>query len=182
MNRNMTNEYSMEDLLDFLGHAGERGLMPAATAQALSVATRNVFGVLEDHEQKKISELDIGAVIKRFNNKRAKDFNTASLKEYGRRVKRAIELYEHWKDDPAKFSVKTRAARNTGKKSQAEAIRPEPSLSKAEVHTITNHEDTYQSSCPVGPGRVITLINVPKDLTSVEAKKLAEFVNMLAVN
>jgi hypothetical protein len=44
----MENAYSVDDLLEFLDHAGDRGLMPAATAQALAVASRNVLGILGD--------------------------------------------------------------------------------------------------------------------------------------
>ena len=40
---------------------------------------------------------------------------------------------------------------------------------------------TYQSSLPVRPGLVVTLVNVPYDLTSAEAERLANFVKMLAV-
>ena len=46
----MANGYSADDLLEFLDHAGDKGLMPAATAQALAVATRNVLGILSDVE------------------------------------------------------------------------------------------------------------------------------------
>ena len=46
----MPQAYSVDDLLEFLDHAGDRGLMPAATAQALAVASRNVMGVLGEQE------------------------------------------------------------------------------------------------------------------------------------
>ena len=46
----MANSYSADDLLEFLDHAGDKGLMPAATAQALAVATRNVMGILAEDE------------------------------------------------------------------------------------------------------------------------------------
>ena len=44
----MANGYSADDLLEFLDHAGDKGLMPAATAQALAVATRNVLAIHSD--------------------------------------------------------------------------------------------------------------------------------------
>ncbi len=100
-------------------HAGDRGMMLAATATALSVAVRNVFGVLSDDERNDLSRLTVADVVKRFNNKRAKDFNSSSLKEYGRRVQRAADLFVGWRDDPANFSIKTRMTKgndaNAGK-------------------------------------------------------------------
>lgn len=82
--------------------------MSTATAQALAVATRNFRGILPSDEESDLDQLDLDAMIKRFNNKRAKDFNTASLKEYGRRIRRAVELFLRWRENPANFTVKTR--------------------------------------------------------------------------
>jgi hypothetical protein len=173
----------MDDLLDFLDHAGDRGLMPTATARALAVASRNVLGVLSDQERNDLSQQDVASVIKRFNNKRAKDFNPSSLKEYGRRVHRAIDLFLHWREDPANFTVKTRATSTARKKERnvapAEAL--EVALGYAESASQSN-PGSYQSAIPVRPGVVITLINIPHDLTKAEAERLVSFVRMLAVD
>lgn len=178
----MTNDYTMEDLLDFLTHSGDRGFVPAATAQALAVASRNVLGILEESEKKNIGALDLNAVIKRFNNKRAKDFSPASLNEYGRRVHRAIELYEQWKENPADFSVKTRAPRRQKKDSQTDRPVHNLDTSNGDIQPSVSLKGTFQSSFPVGTGRIITVSNIPDDFTSTEAEKLAQFVRMLAVD
>jgi hypothetical protein len=178
----MANAYSSDDLLDFLDHAGDRGLMPASTAQALAVATRNVLGVLSEHEKKDLSQQDLDSVIKRFNNKRARDFNPTSLKEYGRRVHRAVDLFLNWRADPANFAVKTRSTTNARKKEKAKD--PSNALSDGGPDTpdaIPSQPGTYQSAIPVRPGVVVTLANVPYDLTKVEAERLATFVRMLAI-
>ncbi len=182
----MTNDYSLDDLLDFLSHTGNKGMMPTATSRAFAVAARNVFGVLDPEEQKNIGKISLEAVIKRFNNKRARDFNPGSLKEYARRVQRAVELFEQWKENPADFSVKTRAT-NTRRKStkikNGDNVNEEASTSTTPLalHAPSSRHGTYQSSFPVGPGRVITVSNIPEDLSSSEAEKLAQFVRMLAV-
>jgi hypothetical protein len=177
----MANAYSVDDLLEFLDHAAGRGLMPAATAQALAVATRNVLGVLAENERTDLSQLDIEAVIKRFTNKRAKDFNPSSLKEYGRRVNRAVELFLKWREDPANFAIKTRAA-STSRKKERGAENGEPAPRDAQPEQVpTQLAGTYQSSLPVRQGLVVTLVNVPKDLTRAEAERLANFIKMLAV-
>jgi hypothetical protein len=177
----MANAYSADDLLEFLDHAGDKGLMPAATAQALAVATRNVVGILSDDEKADMSQLELDAAIKRFTNKRAKDFNPTSLKEYGRRIKRAVELFLSWREDPANFAIKTRAASAPRKKEKGSR---NGDTSKREVSTDDiPHEaaGTYRSSVPVRPGLVVTLVNVPDDLTSAEAERIAEFVRLLAL-
>jgi hypothetical protein len=175
----MASEYSTADLLDFLSHAGERGLMPAATAQALAVAVRNVFGILTDDEQRDIRGLDVESTIKRFNNRRAKDFSPSSLKEYGRRAKKAVELYGQWRENPADFSVRTRASSGTRKDRSSQVDSSTPTVS--DQHAVPSAGGGYQSAFPVRPGQVITIVNIPQDLTASEAERLAQFVRMLAV-
>jgi len=179
----MANPYSMDDLLEFLDHAGDRGLIPAATAQALAVASRNVLGVLSDQERKDLGQQDIDSVVKRFNNKRAKDFTPSSLKEYGRRVNRAIDLFLKWREDPANFTVKTRATTSPRKRERNQET-TDGSSGDQEYSESVNLPGTatYQSSIPIRPGLVITLINVPHDLSRAEADRLASFVQMLAVD
>jgi len=177
----MANAYSADDLLGFLDHAGDKGLMPAATSQALAVATRNVLGILSDTEKADLRQLDLDAAIKRFTNKRAKDFNPSSLKEYGRRIRRAVDLFLSWRDDPANFTVKTRTT--TGpRKRDMELRRDEPMTRETSTEQAPNEvAGTYRSAIPIRPGLVVTLVNVPNDLTSAEAERIAGFVRMLAL-
>jgi hypothetical protein len=177
----MANSYSADDLLEFLDHAGDKGLMPAATAQALAVATRNVLGILTDNERGDLRQLDLEAAIKRFINKRAKDFNPASLKEYGRRVRRAVALFLGWREDPANFTIKTRTT-SASRKKDREADYEEPEIKQAPTEQIPDEvAGTYRSAVPVRPGLVVTLVNIPYDLTSAEAERIAGFVRMLAL-
>lgn len=179
----MANGYSVDDLLDFLAHAGDKGLMPAATASALGVATRKVLSVLDSPEREDVRRLDVDGVIKRFTNKRAKEFNPTSLKEYGRRVHRAIDLFLSWRADPANFTVKTRAtstARKKDRPSRPETVTREIDQ-KDDSATAPRDDGGYQSSFPIRPGTVVTVLNIPSDLTPAEAERLAKFVRMLAV-
>lgn len=180
MGSKMANTYSVDDLLEFLDHAADRGLMPATTAQALAVASRNVMGILSDEEKKDLSSQDLDGVIKRFNNKRAKDFNPSSLKEYGRRVRRAVDLFRNWRADPANFTVKTRATNVSRKRGKAAEI-PDFDEPQGAAEPVVSQPGTYNSALPVRPGVVVTLANVPYDLTKAEAERLADFVKMLAV-
>ena len=174
----------MGDLLDFLTHTGERGLMPATTASSLAVAVRNVMTVLTEAERNDLSQMDIDKVIKRFTTKRARDFNPSSLKEYGRRVHRAVDLFQRWRDDPSNFSVKTRSTNAVRKKQRnggndirgadtAEADIREP--------VAVTPRGAYASSIPIRPDWVVTVTNIPADLTNAEAERLATFIRMLAV-
>jgi hypothetical protein len=183
----MENGYSVDDLIDFLGHAGERGLMPVATAQALAVASRNVFGILNAEERADLRAMDLDAVIRRFNNKRAREFNPSSLKEYGRRVHRAVTLFKQWRDDPANFSTKTRNTASSSSKQKGRS--PTPVLEVREgggfeyrsANSTGSGQTGYQSAVAIRPGTIVTLNNIPPDLTAEEAERLAQFVKMLVV-
>lgn len=166
----------IEDLLDFLQRAEKRGLMPAATARALAVASRNVFSVLDSNERAALAITDVDAVFERFINKRGDDFTPESLKEYGRRVRRAVDLYVQWRDDPANFSVKTRSTHASPQQRVAEPARgtaEQPSMPAA-------GSAGYQTAFPIRPGHVVTITNVPHDLTTEEAKRLGQFITLLA--
>lgn len=180
----MLDAYSMDDLLDFLDHASDRGLMPAATAKALAVATRNVLGVLTEDERRDVGALELDAVVKRFTNKRARDFTPSSLKEYARRVNRAVDLFLRWREDSANFTVKTRGAHAARRATKSRATVEPPADSAETRHTVDAPRtgDGYESSIPVRPGVVVTLVNIPPDLTAAEAERLAGFVRMLAVD
>jgi hypothetical protein len=183
----MATGHSGDDLLDFLAHAGERGLMPAATARALAVASRQVLSILSDEERADVRRLDTAAAAKRFANKRAKDFNPTSLREYGRRFQRAIDLFSQWLENPAEFSVPTRTTAPARKTARAVAAR-----TGSEGHAaVENHNVAvapppasggYQSAVPIRPGVVVTILNIPADLSKVEADRLAQFVRMLAID
>lgn len=187
----MENVYSLEDLLDFLSHAGERGLMPTASAQALAVATRNVFQVLDDNERASLPLDDLDAIVRRFTNKRAKDFNPKSLKEYGRRVHRAVDLFLQWKLDPANFAVKTRATSPARKRERANGSqlelpsptfipddRPQGELPVAASYPVS--ANGFQTAFPIRPGQVVTICNLPLDLSTAEVERLAQFIKLLA--
>lgn len=182
----METEYSLEGLLDFLSHAADRGLMPAATAQALAVAARNVFGLLTDTEKADLRKIDVAQATQRFTYKRAADYSPATLKEYRNRVGRAIELFMRWRDDPANFKVKTRstkASRARSGKQESDApgrltvdLADEPTRA-----TQPASPDGFETSFPVRPGVVVTLSNVPDDLTKAEAERLIAFIGLLVL-
>ena len=181
----MPDVHTLDDLIDFLAHAAERGLMPAATAQSLAVATRNVFAVLDEKERAQLPLDDIDGVIRRFNNKRARDFNPASLKEYGRRVKRAVDLYVRWRADPSNFSVKTRntsAGRRKDRGVPARAMEGPSNTAQLDESDLPAPigPGGYHTNFPVRPGQVVTVSNIPHDLSKAEAERLAHFIRLLA--
>ncbi|MEO7998543.1 MAG: hypothetical protein ABI852_13920 [Gemmatimonadaceae bacterium] len=182
----MANDHSTDEVILFLQHAGERGMIPAATVQALAVASRNVFGILSANEKKDVRILKMDDVIKRFMNKRAKEFNPTSLKEYGRRTKKAVDLFTAWRKDPSNFNVKTRTTSRTTATGQVSQTGPH-TTGNASVHEYSKPDigipsgNGYETTVPVRAGHLVTISNIPTDLTKAEAEKLAGLIQMLAV-
>jgi len=182
----MPNQYSTTDLLNFLDHAAERGLMPAATASAFAVAARKVFEILSDEETLDVRVLDLDALTRRFQNKRAHDFTPGSLKTYASRVRRAVDLFVAWRDNPANFSIKTRStAASRRREGTSDRDREPPAETSPSVGQFSGSEPssmgTYHTAFPLRPGRIVSLLNVPDDLSLAEAERLAQFVRMLAL-
>ena len=142
-----------------------------------------MFGVLESGERNDLRTLELAPVVKRFHNKRAHDFTPQSLKEYERRVNRAVKLYLEWKADPSTFKVAIRSTQSARRRTKVPLL-DEPS----DPPPISGFESpfqpipgTYQTSVPLGPGRIVTIANLPMDLTKAEADRLVKFVQMLAL-
>jgi hypothetical protein len=181
----MDSEYSVGGLLEFLEHAAERGLMPVATSRALSSATRNVLGVLSEDEASDVRQLDLDSVIRRFTNKRARDFTPDSLKEYDRRTRKAVALFKSWREDPANFRAPTRTTTQSKKpktrpENDARSGGVDPSSNVPTLQTMTG--SGYQTAFPLRAGHVVTLTNIPEDLSTAEAERLGQFIKMLATS
>lgn len=183
--------YQLSDLMDFLAHAGEKGLMPAATAQALAVAVRRVLDELLDAAEKNdVRQLDVDAAIRRFNNKRAGEFKPDSLREYQRRVRRAVDLFLAWRDNPATFKPTTRTQRGNGESRKRSSTRgASTSAIDAVVAGTAPTPDGdaagkslhYSVVFPVRPGQLIGLNGIPYDLTVTECERMTQFVRSLVV-
>ncbi len=176
----MTANYSADELLAFLDHAAEKGLMPAATATALQVASRTVFAILTDQERADVRKLDLDAVTRRFENKRARDFTPGSLKTYGSRVRRAVAQFITWRDDPGNFRPKTRSTAAMRTRRQAQEIEHSGEDLTDSARTPPSAPGSYQTAFPLRPGTVVSFLNIPEDLTPAEAKRLSDFITMLA--
>jgi hypothetical protein len=177
----MATEYSADELLRFLDHTAEKGLMPAATATALQVAARTVFAILTDQERSDVRNLDLDAVTRRFENKRARDFTPGSLKTYGSRFRRAVAEFITWRDDPGNFRPKTRlTAASRARRSAPDVEHHVEDLTETSRPPASSVPGNYQTAFPLRSGTVVTLFNLPEDLTPAEAKRLSDFITMLA--
>lgn len=174
---------SDEGLLAFLDAAAARGSLPRATAAALTVASRRVMEVLTARERANLLNVEPAVIVNRFNNKFADRFSAGSLKEYGRRFERALELFKQWNASPSNFSVPMRLTKQA--RQRQAALEPTQEITRVSdagsAPAAPAGAASFHSSFPVRPGTVVTVLNIPADLTTAEADRLAQFIRMLAV-
>jgi hypothetical protein len=190
------NMYSTSDVLDFLEHAGDRGLMPPATAQALAVACRRIFEILDDGERADVRKLDLDELAQRFANKRASDFRPDSLKEYQRRLKRAVDGFISWREDPTSYRAPRRASKSSkdtkqpGVRSSAQLSEDHPTVANSSrsrddhapaAHRVSDADRYFDTNFPLRAGHVVTVRGVPIDMTKAESDRLAQFLAMFVL-
>jgi hypothetical protein len=187
----MSTDFGADAVREFLMHAGERGLLPTATASALAVGCRTVFELLSAEEAADLRAVDLHAVADRFAEQRATDFSPGTIKEYVRRVHRAWELFAAWKADPAHFSTARRATVAQIRRSVLSVVGGDTADDagslprKSSEHSAVLHESwrhTYDSTIPIRAGHLVTVANIPTDLTVEEAERLGSFVRLLAAS
>jgi hypothetical protein len=182
----MDSGFGTADVLSFLAAESERGVLPTETASALMIGSRAVFAHLSPEESADLRRVDVACAVARFATARAEDFSARSLEEYARRTHRAWELFSAWKANPAHFRPKTRVtAASLARAANARghvfgAVRENGGTDTHDAHYT--FREAYESTLPIRRGHLVTISNIPTDLTAEEAERLASFVRMLGAS
>src|SRR2546425_702197 len=100
-----------KQLVEHWNWAAEKGAMNQHTAHALRAACTNVLGALENWEEIDISGINVDDLVRRFKNKRARDFSPSSLDAYERRFRNAVASFLAYAKDPGGWKPVTRSTR-----------------------------------------------------------------------
>ena len=99
------------DLLEFLDHAGNRGLMTKVSAQSLKSACTAVFSILDVSEPESILAIDLDDLFHRYENIKGMEVSPNTLRAYRQRVKQAISDFERYiQGQPLSMDAGRRAA------------------------------------------------------------------------
>lgn len=176
-------DYSVAELLRFIGFAQDRGLVPRNSAIALASAVRRMLEPLDEGERADVRELDVDDCVRRLAN-RAR-LSPSALNDYRSRVRRAIDEFVEYRRDPTRWRPRSRRGRSTdtapdeapNKPHDRRRARPRPSATAAPAALSP---DGPTLVFPLGGDRgVVRLVGVPGDLTRTEADRLAAFVRLL---
>jgi hypothetical protein len=167
----------------FLDYAEKRGEVPAATVQNWRGAALKVLEIEDDWRDMNLVDFDLETHLGRFETLRRTSYTSSSMKAYKSRAKVGIEAYRLWLAESPDWKPKSvstpRASRNGSPKKSAST----PSATdekKAETGYVPHRSPLIEYPFPLRPG-VRAILTLPEDLTDAEAKRLARFVETLAV-
>jgi hypothetical protein len=176
----MTNiNYSLNDFTAFMDMVGNKGIINPATASTRKISASQVLKVLEEEEKADLRKIVLDDVFTRFANLHSAQFTPGSLKTYKSRTKSALEDFLSWKNDPTNFkpSISSKKPRGKVAKKESGATIVSSSQNPTENNSSVIYP-TFSSSADAIPIRirpdvVVNVMNVPHDLTSAEAQKIA---------
>jgi hypothetical protein len=168
-----------QGLLAFLAYAGDKGLMNPTTASARRSACSKVLEIDGDEwETLDVRQLDVDDQISRFQRLCSARYTPGSLRTYGQRFRDAVGEYRAYLTNPAGFrSQSTRSApaprRNTkdGATERAQGKPPQAAAGSALI--------TYPFPLTQGG---IAYVQLPRELAASDARRLARFIEALAVD
>jgi hypothetical protein len=179
MSENTINTGTGQGLVDFLTYVQDKGLLNKNTAGALRAAARELLSIEhEDIAKIDIRELDVEQLAQRFANLRAGKFAPQSLETYQSRFRKSVSMYLRFLDNPAGWrpDVRTRPpAAPDRTRGRSNGAPPGPTLPPPASSGM------IQYPFPIREG-VIASLTLPTDLRRAEARRLASFLESLAVD
>lgn len=173
-----SRKYSESAFLDFLRQGTVAGVIRPDTARARKRAAEQLLVQLRSHERLDLRQLDVDDLCSRFHKLQGSTIRPETLQIYNERLKAGLRDFFSWTDDPGSFSsvegetpeVQLVAARdNPGQAAAREALVLNPPRSPHEIFPVPIREDL-----------VVYIQNVPLDLTSHEAERIARVIKALA--
>jgi hypothetical protein len=171
-------------LIEFLNHASEKGMVNSNTVGALRAASKEVLSAVEPEgwEAVDLRTIDVEDFATRFERLRAGRLKPESLGVYKSRFRNALQMYFKFLENPSGWRYKSERPAGPRKKPAAVLVAAEgASAPEAQPDGRGPRASTIDYPFPLRPGMVVTL-KLPVDLTRPEAKRLAGFIDSLALD
>lgn len=172
--------------LALVGHwdwAAGKGLMNKNTASAFRAACTQILKVQDNWEELDVTRLDVDSLLKRFQNKRGKDFKPESLNAYKRRFRQALTSFLKYMHDPSRWNPTGRGGTRKTLHATSQILEHEPSSYSLGMGKKDSSDNSpmLQYPFPLREGRTALLI-LPADLTSSEVRRLWAFMSTLVTD
>jgi hypothetical protein len=182
-------------LVAFLDYAIEKGYLKVATGRAMKTAVKEVLSATEgagSWESVDLTSLDEDDVLRRFETLRAMKFSAGSLYTYKGRYARAVAMFEEFRSSPATWSPSMKQ-RTRSKGTGASQVGASSPLATGAATSTPSAEPGATAAPHAGHGSaiitypfplrqgVLASLDLPPDLTPREARRLAAFIESLAI-
>lgn len=181
-------------LIQFVEMITSKGWINANTGGGWKAAVTKILGDVEPGED--VRKIDVPTAIRRYNNLHPGELAPASLLQYEKRVKQAIEQYKSYVADPTKYKAPARPLTASSPKKADKAPRPPvngaitdvtlveevpaptpPSPQPKPMYLAT--EANLVMPFPLRPDYLAQIV-IPRDMTKSEAQRLCAFIQTLA--
>ncbi len=175
----MSKDYSEAQFNSFMRQSVQSGIINPQTARSRKLAAEQLLTELKSHERNDMRLVDCEELCSRFHKLQDSTIRPESLDVYKSRLRDALADFIAWTDNPESFQPKEsefKATRELLKnepeehKQAREELALDPPRSPLEIFPVPIREDL-----------VVYIQNVPLDMTSEEAEKIARVVRALAV-
>ncbi len=179
---------------DFLTYLQDKGLLSLGSAGGIRTACDKVFSALDTDERNNLATLDPEQAVHRFMNKNPGVLSPESASVYLSRVQKALRLLKEYNANPTSFRVSPPKKSNGGmqvdkktptdKDKKTTSSVASPISSESHRAQDTNQVAVSSSISLTFPLRADFLAQfiLPKDMTTKEARKLAAYFEVLAID
>ena len=180
------NDYSIENILNFLKMIGEERIIGPHTAKSRhsSVSSVLVNGIhLDNNERADARNLDVEAVIERIKEHYDGHYSPNSLQTHCSHVRCGVNDFIEYNDDPSKFPpgcyqitpARRHRQLNRGNKTPHRPL-ASPSASQQRMDGAT-----FDVPIPIRGGKkMIIVTGLPMDITKEDASRISATVEALA--
>jgi hypothetical protein len=174
--------------LYFLDWAEKKGELPNTTVQNWRNVATKVLEIEDDWRNLNVVDFDLDAHLARFEILKRTSYTTSSLSAYKSRTKMGIETYRAWESGASDWKPKGSGSARKSKARSKNSASTTPAAPAGEAivpkrdHAghVPAHATLIEYPFPLRPG-VRALLALPEDLSENEAKRVARFVESLAV-
>ncbi len=190
------NRFSSEEMLQFINFIGDRGIVNESKAKNWKGATQQFLAILADEEKTDLRDLDLDHLFERFGNIKRTSMSGSSIKIYGSRFKGALNNFLSWAEDPANYRHSGRTITSgSDAKSKNSKSRSTKTTNKEPVPRTSCHKENSEQQpspqpvenrvvvfpIPISGGRIVTINNLPHELTKADAEKIGSVIRALAM-
>lgn len=178
----MQATYSKTELMAFLETSIGKGRVNGNTGGGIRAACNKLLEKVEDGDD--VRQLDVQELAVQYNNRHPNELSGDSLRVYVSRVRNIIDMFIRATDDPVNFKFNSKPA----------ATSTASGRTRPKANTIAHHDPGIEAKASQERAGSTALlkhhfplrqdlnveIQLPRDLTAREAKRLSNFIDALA--